>query len=100
MCVATCADCLLFSLPLDLYGTAGWASGASDEVEDVVPSIPVIPATPATPSTPSTPSEPDASWPLVQKAFFFGVIVSAVAIYIKVSKKREAAQFEKISNLA
>lgn len=75
------------------YGSAGFAKGQSEE-EEVEPVIPVA-------TVPNVVVDNSETWDILGRVFFFGVIVAAVAIYIKVSKKkqqREDVGYEK--NLA
>ncbi len=79
-----CCVLIWSSLPkLDLYGNAGWADGVSTEDNDFIA------------------PELDPSLSVFAKAFFFGLILSAVALGIKISKRRQAnATYEKVSNIA
>lgn len=77
------------------YGSAGWAKGQSEEGEKAVP----IPDDGAATRIPAADSS--EGWSVFRKAFFFGVIVAAVAIYLRYSRKkleREDVGYEK--NLA
>ncbi len=44
--------------------------------------------------------EIDAGWSVFEKGLFFGVIIAAVALYMKLSKRRSDPIYEKGSNLA
>jgi hypothetical protein len=77
------------------YGSAGWAKGQSEEEEKAIP----IPDDNATPKVPA--ADYSEGWSVFRKAFFFGVIVTAVAVYLRYSRKkleREDVGYEK--NLA
>lgn len=78
------------------YGSAGWAKGQSEEGEKAVP----IPDDGAA-ATKISAADSSEGWSVVRKAFFFGVIVAAVAVYLRYSRKkleREDVGYEK--NLA
>ncbi|KAK3685091.1 peptidyl-prolyl cis-trans isomerase b precursor [Podospora appendiculata] len=89
--------------PEALYGDSDeWASGVSDEVDDSIPAA-TSTSTPAQTSTPIATSVPEAvsstsqteseaSWDVLTKAFFFGVILSAVALYLRLSRSRAQAR--------
>ncbi|KAH9910026.1 cyclophilin-like domain-containing protein [Xylariomycetidae sp. FL2044] len=58
--------------PEDLHGNAAWAAGYSTE-EDV--------------ASPQTAPVPAAEWSVLQKGLLFAVIIAAVALYIRVTRK-------------
>ncbi|KAI1106126.1 peptidyl-prolyl cis-trans isomerase B [Jackrogersella minutella] len=77
--------------PEGLYGGSEWAAGYSTEesasTDSAAGTAAVTPA--ATPS---------AGWSVFQKALFFGVILAAIAVYLRMSKQRsdrEDAGYEK-----
>ena len=100
----------MLRLVLGLYGTAGWAAGVKGEVDDTVP----VDTTTTSPGGKATGMLEEANldtklaaiqsqayWSLFEKAFFFGVIITAVVIYIRATRPRYTAPaFEKTSNLA
>lgn len=83
--VSTCADTCLSRLS-GQYGSAGWAAGQAEEGDS---------------GTPDVATDYSESWFVFRKAFLFGVIVAAVAIYMRYSRRkleREDVGYEK--NLA
>ncbi|KAL1897316.1 Peptidyl-prolyl cis-trans isomerase B [Sporothrix stenoceras] len=78
------------------YGSAGWAAGVEHEKED-----PVAPGTPAkTEGNPFSVASSSAEWSVVQKGLLFGVIITAVAVWVKVTRrknsKKEDVGYEKV----
>lgn len=83
-----CADRLVFYLlrfpaPAQ-YGSAEWADGVSGEIDDS------LPEDPSTPTQEATPDKEDdnmysESWKVFWQAFYFSVIIAAVAIYLRVT---------------
>ncbi|XXH00281.1 hypothetical protein Hte_006623 [Hypoxylon texense] len=68
--------------PEGIYGQSEWAAGYSNEEEN-----PFVETT-----------APSAGWSVFQKALMFGVIVAAVAFYLRLSKRRDELEdlaFEK-----
>ncbi len=62
--------------PADIHGTVGWAAGYSSE------------------ENPFDELNHSEEWSVFQKAFLFGVILTAVAVWVRVSSKRQAAARE------
>ena len=81
-----CADRLVFYLlrfPAQ-YGSAEWADGVSGELDDS------LPEDPSTPTQEATPDKLDdltysESWKVFWQAFYFSVIIAAVAIYLRLT---------------
>ncbi|KAI2623289.1 peptidyl-prolyl cis-trans isomerase B [Hypoxylon sp. NC1633] len=70
--------------PEGLYGQAEWAAGYSNEEENPFGETAAVPSS--------------AGWSVFQKALLFGVILAAIAFYIRLSKRRteqEDAGYEK-----
>lgn len=79
--VFLCTDSPLFApLAETLSGSADWAAGFSDEepVEEIQKEI----------QDELTSSGVYEGWSFVQKGLLFGVILGAVALYIRLSKKK------------
>jgi len=111
-------SCLLYFYSLaPLYGDASWAAGVEVEKEDDV-EVGSLPTSTPLPTPVSPPAEQsplpksnlfdtDGSseeWSVLQKAFLFAVILAAVGVWVKVSKRRSAklgeALYEKEKTMA
>ncbi|KAK3325431.1 peptidyl-prolyl cis-trans isomerase b precursor [Apodospora peruviana] len=86
--------------PEDLYGSAEWADGVSGELDDALPDNASAPDDVSTPDDSSSTEEEtpahddyDEAWRFFWKAFFFGAILAAVAVYVRLSvgRPREAS---------
>ncbi|KAL8392219.1 hypothetical protein RB595_002421 [Gaeumannomyces hyphopodioides] len=70
------------------YGRADWASGHNDEPVD--PKDAKAPSKPAHHDAPKVDASGPAAWSVFQKAFFFGIILSAVAYYVRWTRTRDS----------
>ncbi|ERS98637.1 peptidyl-prolyl cis-trans isomerase B (cyclophilin B) [Sporothrix brasiliensis 5110] len=78
------------------YGSAAWAPGAEPEKED-----PPAPGSPVkTNSNPFSAAGSSEGWSVAQKGLLFGVILAAVAVWVKVTRrknsKKEDVGYEKV----
>jgi hypothetical protein len=74
-----------------IYGSAEWGLGAHDEDDKlVIPDVPVIaPVDPVEPVTPAdTLEESSEGLNVATKAFMFGIIVAAIAFYVRLSRRK------------
>ncbi|CAK7239708.1 MAG: Peptidyl-prolyl cis-trans isomerase B [Sporothrix thermara] len=66
-----------------MYGSSEWAQGAEPEKEDP-------PAVPATGGNPFTADGSSEGWSIMQKGLLFGVIIAIVAVWVTVTRRRNA----------